>query len=189
MIKNKLLMVVDMQNDFVTGILGNENAEKIVPNVVAKVQEYVKNNDFIIFTQDSHQSEKLYLNTREGNHLPIPHCKAESEGWQIIPELIDFTELKNCILYEKWNQFGFTLDEYDLNRFSEQLNGFMDINEIEIIGLVTNLCVISVAICIQNVFNDSEITIDASCCASNDIDLHNKALDVMEGLQMKITNR
>lgn len=81
----KILIVVDMQNDFVTGSLGTKEAVEVVPNVKKKIEEYLKNRDRIIFTKDTHQSN--YLDTQEGRNLPVEHCIIYSHGWEIIPEL------------------------------------------------------------------------------------------------------
>ena len=91
----KVLIVIDMQNDFVTGTLGNQEAQAIVPNVQAKVKEYADRGDWIIFTRDTH--EENYLDTPEGKKLPVKHCINGTEGWQIVPGL----EVENCEYVDK----------------------------------------------------------------------------------------
>jgi nicotinamidase-related amidase len=187
----RLLVVVDMQNDFIDGALGFEEASEIVPLIKQKVEEYLQEDQLVLFTQDTHFNESRieinYSSTREGKHLPIEHCISKTEGWKIHKQFKPY--LLGCFVYTKYNRFG--ISHYDL----EQLRNVQTrlctetIDEIEIVGLVTNICVISCAISLQNYFNNAEITIDASCCRSNNKELHEKALDVMEGLQMKIINR
>lgn len=185
----KVLIVVDMQNDFVTGVLGSKYAQDIVPNVVKKVKTYENNGDIIVVTKDIHKEN--YLNTREGKHLPVKHCSFEL-GRQLIDELLKYNECETTI--HKKDKFGLGLDElFILEKviFGKHYPNHPSEAELEfeIVGIVTNLCIISVATSLQNYFYNSEITIDASCCASYDPILHEKALDVMEGLQFNVINR
>ncbi len=128
---------------------------------------------------DSHYNN--YLETREGIHLPIKHCLINTEGHHLIPEIENVYDL-----LLKFNKFG--LNNSDIMKMNRRIS---NIESIEIIGVATNMCVISCAICLQNLdqFVNTEIIIDASCCASFDPILHEKALDVMESLQMKVINR
>lgn len=186
----KMLIVVDMQRDFVTDVLGSKYAQEIVPNVVAKVKEYLTNGDRVIFTIDSHQ-EDTYLKTREGRWLPVPHCINSTEGQMLIPELDEiFNEYCNSgqiMLMHKVDQFGLPIygldNPYDYPEVIEGLEGF------EFIGVATNMCVISCVICSQNIYRNHEHVVDASCCASFDSILHEKALDVMEAMHIKVINR
>lgn len=179
----KVLIVVDMQNDFCYNmdVLGSEAAQKIVPNVVAKVKNCRENGDLIFFTKDNHNFD--YLTTREGKHLPIEHCISGTEGAELIKDL---QKIGGIEIY-KDDQFG--LNAYDIERKIDSVFDYHADIEFEIIGIATNLCVLSVAVTLQNYFNNAEITIDASCCASYDPILHEKALDVMEGLQFNVINR
>ena len=187
----RLLVVVDMQNDFIDGALGFEEASEIVPLIKQKVEEYLQEDQLVLFTQDTHfdttQSRLCYSSTREGKHLPIEHCISKTEGWKIHKQFKPY--LLGCFVHSKYDRFG--INHYDLENLCNIQTCLCDqpIDEIEIVGLVTNICVISCAISLQNYFNNAEITIDASCCRSNNKELHEKALDVMEGLQMKIINR
>ncbi len=179
----KLLLVVDMQNDFVTGVLGSKYAQEIVPNVVKKIKEYNKNDDIVIATKDCHFDED-YLKTREGINLPIKHCLFNTNGHNLIPEINELIDII-CIKVNKFGLNNFDIDEKTCTKIPK------DLESIEIIGVATNMCVISCAICLQNLdqFVNTEIIIDASCCASFDPILHEKTLDVMESLQMKVINR
>ena len=182
--KNKFLVVVDMQQDFVTGVLGNDYAKAIVPNVVKLVDEFINEGYPVLFTVDSHTKEG-YSKSREGKYLPIPHCLIGTDGHKIIPELESYTnESTNCLY--KIDSFGF----YNLaERLKETVKSYMDFYdnwEIHICGVVTNMCVLSVALNFQNLFTRSEIIIHSNACASNDPEMHQKALDIMHGLQMQI---
>lgn len=183
--KNKFLVVVDMQQDFVTGVLGNDYAKAIVPNVVKLVDEFI-NNDFpIIFTADTH-TENGYSKSREGKYLSIPHCIIGTKGYELIPELEVSKDLRNSYVITKIDSFGFpTLIERLKLAGLNYLDPFKEY-EFHICGVVTNMCVLSVALNFQNLFTKSEIIIHSDCCASNNLEMHQKALDIMRGLQMQI---
>lgn len=167
----KVLIVVDMQNDFVDGSLGTKEAVKIVPAVTEKVKAAIDNNTMVIFTKDTHYSN--YLETAEGKNLPVEHCIKGSNGWEIIPALKEYAQ--NVI--EK-NTFGSIIlpdkvKEYD---------------EIELIGLCTDICVISNALLLKAHFPEKDICVDASCCAGVTPESHNNALEAMKMCQIKINN-
>lgn len=168
----KFLIVVDMQNDFVTGSLGTKEAQAIVPNVKARVES----GEFkqIIYTKDSHYSNYL-TSTLEGEKLSIEHCIKHTVGWNIIPEL----QVKNIVV-EK-NTFG----SLDLLEILEHLV-FEEIDEIEICGVCTDICVVSSALLIRAKFPNLKITVNANCCAGSTPELHEAALKVMESCQIDI---
>ena len=145
----KTLIVVDVQNDFVTGSLGTPEAQAIIPNVRKKIAEYRERNDKIIFTQDTHDSN--YLETNEGKHLPVPHCIAGTDGWKIVDELSNDEDI---IIYK--SIFG---NLYWSKLISQRDDG------IEIIGLCTDICVISNALILKAMFPNIKITVYASCCS------------------------
>lgn len=165
----RILVVIDAQNDFVTGPLGTPEAQAIVPNVKKKVEEYQKRGDQIIFTRDTHFKD--YLGTQEGKKLPIPHCICKSEGWKIV----DGLTVPNC-RYVCKNTFGWL--------FWRELNWFNA--EIEIVGLTSDICVISNALILKATFPDAEITVDASCCAGTTPEKHKDAMDVMRSCQINL---
>ena len=167
----KVLIVIDMQNDFVDGALGTKEAEKIVPAVINKVQSAVNNNDGIIFTKDTHYND--YLNTAEGKNLPVEHCIKGSKGWEIIPGLNRYAGK----VIEK-NTFG------SINLPKEVEN----YDEIELIGLCTDICVISNALLLKAYFPEKNISVDASCCAGVTQESHNNALEAMKMCQIKINS-
>lgn len=178
--KNKVLIVVDMQNDFIDGSLGTPEAQAIVPKVVEKIKNW---DGDIVFTKDTHY--KNYLNTREGRHLPIEHCLQNTPGHNFPKDIDDFViERYMKTLYK--NVDVITKSSFGSYGLPELL--FEPVEHIEIIGLCTDICVISNAIIIQSYFPETEIYIDASCCAGTTPEMHRKALDVMRGLQMNIIN-
>jgi nicotinamidase-related amidase len=148
-------------------------------------QQVIKDNQFIVFTRDTHYVD--YLETREGKHLPIPHCIFGTNGYKLIPEIMELIKsYSNIAFIYKADGFGIISSEIPTE---VRLPIYNAKDGFEICGLVTNMCVLSIAVSLQNIYNNLEITIDASCCASFNKELHEKALDIMEGLQMNIINR
>lgn len=166
----KVLIIIDMQNDFVDGSLGTNEAKCIVPAVVKKAEFAIKNNIDIIFTKDTHYSD--YLNTSEGKNLPIEHCIKGSSGWEIVPDLKKYA-LK---VIEK-NTFG----SVDLP------NEVKCYDEIELVGLCTDICVISNALILKAHYPEKNISVDASCCAGVTPQSHENALEAMKMCQIKVT--
>lgn len=178
----KLLVVIDYQNDFVNGALGFEKAETLENNIYSKVKAFLKDGHNVVFTYDTHNEE--YLNTREGRNLPIIHCIDDTIGHDLYGKLKEFKNEVNTIHV---NKYSFGIEPKEMVKLSEKIGG--DINYIEVVGIVTNMCVISNVIILQSQYRNAEIVVDASLCASFDDDLHNKALDVIESLQVKVINR
>lgn len=169
---SKILIVVDMQNDFVNGSLGSEDAQKIVSNVREKILEYQKNGDTVIFTRDTHGEN--YLQSQEGKYLPVPHCIQGTDGWNIV----DGLEVENCQYIDKPN-FGWT--HWDTQNFSDK-------DEIELIGVCTDICVVSNALILKAMYPETHITVDASCCAGVTPESHNAALLTMKACQIDVIN-
>lgn len=165
----KTLIVVDMQNDFIDGSLGTKEAQAIVPNVKKKIEEYEARGDEIIFTRDTHLVN--YLETNEGKHLPVEHCIFGTYGWQIVNGL----ETENCGYIDKL-AFGWI---HWNNR---------DFDEIELVGLCTDICVVSNALILKAQFPEINITVDASCCAGVTSESHKAALEVMRSCQINVIN-
>lgn len=165
----KTLIVVDMQNDFVTGSLGTKEAQAIVPNVKRKIQDYYDRGNPIIFTRDTHDTN--YLKTQEGRILPVEHCIFPSKGW----EIIDGIEFPNCVYINK--------DTFGWNHWSE---AGLKSEEFELIGVCTDICVISNALILKAQYPESKITVDASCCAGVTPELHEAALKVMRSCQINV---
>lgn len=170
----KLLVVVDMQNDFIDGALGSPEAQAIVPAVAAKIAEYKASNRPIIYTRDSHNSN--YLNTQEGQHLPVPHCIAGTHGW----EIADGLYVEGSIVDNK-HSFGST---NLVNYIASNYRGRFD--EIEVIGLCTDICVISNVMILKAYFPEIPITVDSKCCAGVTPASHENALNAMKMCQINI---
>lgn len=171
----KLLIVVDYQNDFVDGALGFDRAQQIEENIVNKIKEYQNRNDEIIFTLDTHYDD--YMSSKEGENLPIPHCIKGTKGHEIYGKVNELA--KNYLKIEKETFGSKELFKYLLDKEYES---------IELIGVVTNICVISNAVIVKSALPNTEIIVDASCSASNDEVIENKALDILKNLHIKVIN-
>jgi nicotinamidase-related amidase len=174
----KILVVVDMQNDFITGSLGTEEAQKIVPNVEKKIESYIADDHYIIMTQDTHEDD--YLETLEGKMLPVKHCIADTEGWKIHESLI-FN--KQVVVLEKctFGTFQFAVVHLGMDEIKDE-------DEIEIVGLCTDICVISNALILRSLYPNNRIICDASCCAGTAPEKHDAALEVMKSCQIEVIN-
>ena len=177
----KILVVIDMQNDFITGSLGTPEALAIVPNVKKKVREYIDNNDYIFYTRDTHCP--TYLKSREGKKLPVEHCVYKTEGWQIPEELLPpFTYEKASIIDKP--TFGSMKLVNDIKGLWEYEPGN---TEIELVGLCTGICVASNALLLKAAcYEDAEISVDATCCACVTPETHEAALKTMEMCQINV---
>lgn len=171
----KLLVVVDMQNDFINGALGTKEAENIVENVKNKIISY---NGEVVFTRDTHFDD--YLETNEGKNLPVKHCVKNTNGWQVCPTLEPFRTGKT---FDKVT-FGST----ELMEYAKKLNENTLLEEITLVGLCTDICVISNAMLIKAVLPETKIIIDASCCAGVTPNSHKNALEAMKMCQITIIN-
>ncbi|MGV8906083.1 MAG: cysteine hydrolase family protein [Acetobacterium sp.] len=173
----KILLVIDYQNDFVGGSLGFPKAVALEDAIARKIGEYQKNGDEVAFTFDTHTED--YLSTQEGRKLPVSHCLKGTEGWHLygkIAALCD--ETNHC--FEK-NTFG----SLEMARYLAQ-NKY---DSIELVGVVSNICVLSNVVLSKAALPEALISVDAACIASNDDRLNEEALNVMESLQIKVTNR
>ena len=166
----KYLIVVDMQVDFITGSLGSELAEAIVPRVVQKVKSF---DGKVVFTRDTHLED--YMSTQEGKNLPVPHCIKYSDGWQICDELKPYADT----VVDK-----LTFGSIELPRLIESFGE--PIERIELCGLCTDICVISNAMVLKAAFPEVPIAVDAACSAGVSVESHNTALDAMKAVQIEI---
>jgi len=174
-----VLIVVDMQNDFVSGALGTKEAVEIVPYVVGRVVDGVNRGETILFTRDTH--EEAYMETQEGRNLPVPHCIRGSEGWEIIPQLTEYTQGR--LVIDK-PTFGSAV----LGELLTKMNQEKAIEKITLIGLCTDICVISNAMLTKAFLPEVEIVIDAACCAGVTPASHQNALEAMKVCQIKVEN-
>ena len=166
----KYLIVVDMQKDFINGSLGSKDAEAIVPSVVNKVKNF---DGKVIFTRDTHFDD--YLKTQEGRKLPVVHCVKDTEGWQICGELKPYV---NTVVDKV------TFGSVDLPDIIKNFKD--DIEEIELCGLCTDICVISNAMILKAAFPEITVAVDSKCCAGVSVESHNTALNAMRAVQIAI---
>lgn len=170
----KILVVVDMQNDFIDGALGTKEAEAIVEAIKDKIRSYPIEN--VVATMDTH--EENYLETQEGKYLPVKHCIAGTEGWKIRPDIAAL--LEGAKIFEK-PTFGSLTLAADLMALSQ-----MEEIEIELIGLCTDICVVSNALLLKAAMPEVKISVDPACCAGVTPALHEAALSTMRSCQIQM---
>ena len=183
----RLLIVVDYQNDFVDGALGFDGAELLDERIAKKIDEYREAADHIAFTYDTHHKD--YLETFEGMNLPIPHCIEGTDGHELYGQVA--TKLHDSDDVFMKPTFGSTaLFERLMKRqaVAERI-GAAPFESIEVVGLVSNMCVLSNAVIARTACPDVPIIVDAACTASPDPIMNEKAFDIMEGLQIRVINR
>ena len=163
----KILVVVDMQNDFITGALGTKEAQAIVPKIQQKIDQYRREDNFVLFTQDTHNEN--YLNTQEGKHLPIPHCIYGSYGWQLVYTADDRNVIQKCT-------FGSRELASRIHLRTHPLLDNPSIESVELVGVCTGICVLSNAVLIKTMSPEIPIVVDASCCACVTPESHKTAL-------------
>ena len=176
----KLLVVVDMQKDFIDGALGSAEAVKIVENCARKIEEAKSAGDIVIFTRDTHGDD--YMQTEEGANLPVPHCIKDSAGWMICSELESLAE--GCKVFDKVT-FGST----SLGEEAKKLLEEGKLTTIELIGLCTDICVISNAFLLKAFCPNVPIHVDATCCAGVSPESHDISLKAMETCQIHVTGK
>ena len=176
---NRYLFVIDYQNDFVDGALGFPGAEKLDAAIAAKVRQYGK--DRVLFTRDTHFEN--YLATREGRNLPVVHCVKGTPGWEVYGETAKALAEVNAKAIDKL-VFGMDVSDPAIAAVLPE-----KADEIELVGLVSNICVVSNAVVLQSKYPEATIVVDAACTDSFDKSLHEKVLDVLAGFQVKVINR
>ena len=165
----KALVVIDMQNDFVTGALGSAEAQAIVPYVAEKIRQAKQSGIEVFFTRDTHGED--YLSTAEGKKLPVKHCIKGTEGWEIVPEL----DCSGAEIVDK-PTFG-SLE------LAERLKGF---DEVTLCGVCTDICVISNAVLIKTVSPETRVCADSRCVAATSVEANIAALKTMQSLQIDV---
>jgi nicotinamidase-related amidase len=170
----KALVVVDYQNDFVNGALGFSGAEKLEPIIEAKIEQCRENGGRVIFTLDTHTAN--YLNTAEGRKLPIVHCADGTDGHKLYGRIAGCVKAEDIVI--KKPSFG------SLELAETLKSGGFD--EVELCGLVTDICVVSNAIIAKAALPEAEVTVCANACAAADIAAHERALAVMRGVQINV---
>ena len=175
----RYLFVIDYQKDFVDGALGFPGAEKLDEKIAEKILAYGKGNVF--FARDTHFEN--YLETREGRNLPVVHCVKGTEGWQVYGKTREALEAVEAGAIDKL-VFGMDVTDPATAAVLPE-----SAEEIELVGLVSNICVVSNAVVLQSKYPEATIIVDASCTDSFDKNLHEKVLDVLSGFQVKVINR
>ena len=177
----KILVCVDMQNDFIDGVLGNDECRSIVSNVADKINNF--NGNEIYYTLDTHQ--KNYMETQEGKKLPVEHCIENTDGWTLNKEVGNaIKETKLPVVEIRKPTFGsIALANELMFKFEEN-----DVFEIEFIGVCTDICVISNAMLVKAFFPEAKVVVDALCCAGVTPESHKNALEAMKMCQIEIIN-
>ncbi len=170
----KILVVVDMQRDFIDGSLGTKEAQSIVEAVKEKIRTYEPEN--VVATRDTHPEN--YLKTYEGRHLPVEQCIEGTDGWQLYPGIDEL--LSGCVIFDKP-----TFGSVKLAEYLKKLNAASPI-EVEIVGLCTDICVISNALLIKAYLPEVNISLDPKCCAGVTPESHEAALTTMRSCQIQI---
>lgn len=178
----KLVIVVDMQNDFTTGALRNDDATALVKPMAKYIRQREQDGAVVIFTRDSHTEG--YMNTNEGKHLPIPHCIIGTEGHKVVQELLDAS--KNKFQVNK-PTFGMSQDLWREVAY-EHFYLLSDIKEIELVGTCTDICVISNALSLKALFPEANVTVYGNLCAGLTKEKHNAALEVMRSCQINVVD-
>ena len=178
----KILVLIDCQNDFITGSLRNTKAIKAVPNIVTKIREF--DGDAIIYTMDTHFDN--YLETKEGKELPVTHCVKGTDGWKIQTEVnseLLSAKLRNIRVFEvQKGSFGSVNLYKDIKTVVKR-----DEFDIEFVGFCTDICVISnVLMTKAHFYEEANITVDSKCCAGSTVERHEEALDVMRSCQINV---
>lgn len=169
------LIVVDMQKDFVDGALGTKEAEAIVDNVAEKIRNF---DGEIFVTYDTHFED--YMETSEGRNLPVPHCIKDTDGWQLNEKVAEALKDKEYTAIEK-----ITFGSVDLPDFVEEKTEGENFSA-ELVGLCTDICVVSNALLLKANFPEAEISVDSTCCAGVTPETHTSALTTMKMCQIKI---
>lgn len=172
---DKILVVVDMQKDFVTGALGSSEAQAIVGDVVNKVKNF---DGEVVYTRDTHGDN--YMETQEGKNLPVVHCIKGTDGWELIPELQPLAEGKK--IFDK-PTFGSTELAQYIKDEADKRNGDL---QVELIGVCTDICVVSNALLIKAFSRELPVAVDSKCCAGVTVDSHNAALGTMKSCQVSV---
>lgn len=171
---NQAYVIIDMQNDFIDGALGTKEAQAVVPRIEAKIVASKKDTSVstdLIFTQDTHGEN--YLDTQEGQKLPVPHCIKDTKGWNICRQLLPYTLFATIL--EK-PTFGST----------DLIAETTEYDRIVLMGVCTDICVISNAMLLKAFYPEKEICVDASCCAGVTPESHARALEAMKMCQIDI---
>lgn len=173
---SKILIVVDMQNDFIDGALGTKEAQAIMTSVITKIKNH---KGQVMYTRDTHEED--YLETQEGKKLPVKHCIAGTHGWELATNIGALAKERSSMIFDK-PAFG----AMNLVGCLVGINKVSDVNEVELIGLCTDICVISNAIMLKSALPECRIIVDSGCCAGVTPESHHNALAAMKMCQIEV---
>ena len=172
----KILVIIDVQEDYIRGSLANPLAEKIIPAIKERIIQARENHEMVIFTQDTHMED--YMDTLEGEKLPVEHCIYQTEGWEIVEELRDEAAL--CVLKPTFGSFDL------IDRVVAFRNAFNEDVEIELCGFVTSICVLANAVLLRAAMPNAKITVNSKLCADVSKEKHEAALEVLRSQQIDV---
>ena len=172
----KVLVIIDMQKDFCSGTHDNPAAAALIPAIKERILDARKNNEMVIFTQDTHMED--YMDTLEGEKLPVEHCIYQTEGWEIVEELRDEAAL--CVLKPTFGSFDL------IDRVVAFRNAFNEDVEIELCGFVTSICVLANAVLLRAAMPNAKITVNSKLCADVSKEKHEAALEVLRSQQIEV---
>ncbi len=167
----KVLVVIDMQNDFIDGALGSPAAQAIVNPTKDRIAEAIVNGETIIYTKDTHDDE--YMNTNEGKHLPVPHCIAGTEGWDIADGL--YVEGCNVILKPSFGSLAW-----------DKVVELNNADEIELLGLCTDICVMSNAIILKAMYPETKVSVNLDCTAATSDTAFKASIEIFKSCQVEL---
>ncbi len=179
----KYLVVVDMQNDFIDGALGTPEAQAIVPGVCEKIRQYPK--DHVIATRDTHQAD--YLQTSEGKYLPVEHCIQGTRGWEICEEVALVMPVARVVDKPVFGSMQLAKLLKDMAEENAPEDGKEEPLEIELVGLCTDICVVTNALLLKTALPDAVIRVDGECCAGVTLESHRAALLTMKMCQVEVS--
>ena len=172
----RALIIIDMQNDFIDGALGSPQAQAIIPHVLNKIREHQRNGSALILTRDTHSQD--YLQTQEGQNLPVLHCVKDTPGWQICAAIAAAVDLSTCLIFDKGCFGSLELAQYLCRQ---------DYAEVELIGLVSSICVVTNALLIKAHAPEMKISVDSACTAGITDEDHEASLCVMKTCHINVT--
>lgn len=184
----KVLVIVDMQNDFLSGVLGTSEAQAIVPVVIEKLKEYEQEQPLVLFTKDTHYSN--YSDTQEGKILSVPHCIEGTKGWSICKDISSVVD-RNPNFYS-YSDSDIVRSRIHKNTFgslrlAELIKKYENItDEVIFMGVCTDICVVSNVLLVKAYCPELKITVDASCCAGTTPENHLAALQIMKSCQVNV---
>ena len=175
----EILVVVDMQNDFTKGILGNDETKNVIPTVAKCIKEHRANGGKVIFTYDTHYAD-TYMDSQEGRNLPVPHCIKGTDGWELDKNVVLALEKRGYTPVEK-----VTFGSVDLPALIKEASKGEEFT-VELIGLCTDICVVSNALMIKAHFPEVNVSVDEKCCAGVTVEKHIAALETMRSCQIDV---